>query len=129
MALLYEHGGVSIRLPNIIAMTDLNWTEELIKGTNMTESQRKLFKCQLDAPQVLLLHKDNKNIKGGVEFIDDVIIAKPKAKIFVNLLNDISNIFQEGLWPYRKYNITTVNSDTLAVSFPAIVEALLNIYQ
>jgi hypothetical protein len=61
--------------------------------------------------------------------MDDVIIARPRAKIFTTLLNDIAKIIKEGVWPYSLYNITYVDRDTEVVSFPKIVEALLNIYQ
>ena len=60
--------------------------------------------------------------------MDDIIIAKPKAKILQKLLNDIGKIIQEGVWPYSQYNITTINPDTLVVSFPNIVQALLTVY-
>ena len=43
-----------------------------------------------------MLHKDTKN---GIEFIDDFIVARPRARIFLSLLNDIAKITQDGKWP------------------------------
>jgi hypothetical protein len=36
---------------------------------------------------------------------------------------------KEGVWPYPSHNITTVDKDTEAVTFPAITETLINIFQ
>ena len=58
-----------------------------------------------------------------------MIVARPKAKIFERLLNDISSIIQDGRWPFPEYNITTLDLDSLIESFPNIVEALLNVYR
>jgi len=74
-----------------------------------------------------MLHRDK--IDKSFEVFDDVIIARPKAKIFVTLLNDIAKIINDGVWPYPYYNITTIDNDTEVVAFPSIVEALLNVYQ
>ena len=49
LALLYEHGGVSIRVPNIILMDGIAWAADLIEG-NIDESKKNTFNCQLDKP-------------------------------------------------------------------------------
>lgn len=74
-----------------------------------------------------MLHRDK--TEKTFELRDDVIIARPKAKILLTLLREIAEIIQKGVWPYSFYNITTINPDTEVVSFPKIVEALLNVYQ
>ncbi len=34
-----------------------------------------------------------------------------------------------GVWPYPNHNITTIDKDTEAITFPAITETLINIFQ
>jgi hypothetical protein len=53
--------------------------------------------------------------------IDDIIIARPKAKIFIALLNEIAEIGRGEKWPYPYYNVTTIDPDTQAISYPGIV--------
>lgn len=83
--------------------------------------------CGVRYPEAVLLHRDT--ARKAFEFRDDVVIARPKAKILLTLLNEIAEIVQRGAWPYSRYNVTTVDSDTEVVSFPSIAEALLNAYR
>jgi hypothetical protein len=66
-----------------------------------------------------MLHRDKPN--KNFDIMDDFIIARPRAKIFLTLLNEIAEIIQEGVWPYAYYNITTFDKDTEVVAFPSIV--------
>ena len=107
-------------------MNSIQWTQDLMNG-NITQNDRQTLSCGQGKPEVIMLHRDT--INTHFEVFDDVIIARPKAKIFVTLLNDIAKIIHDGVWPYPYYNITTFDKDTEVVAFPSIVEALLNIYQ
>jgi hypothetical protein len=53
LALLYEHGGVSIRLPNIMLLEGLGWVEDLMRGE---ETFRDALSCQLPDPDVIVIH-------------------------------------------------------------------------
>jgi hypothetical protein len=55
LALLFEHGGVSVRLPNILAMERLDWVKDLMRGSTKNPSA---LSCQLTAPSVVMLHRD-----------------------------------------------------------------------
>ncbi len=56
IALLYEHGGVSLRLPNIILTEKLDWAEAIINGKT---EEKSAFSCGLSTvPDVVLLHRD-----------------------------------------------------------------------
>ena len=46
LALLYQHGGVSIRLPNILLMEDLDWVDELMRGGNgLSRAGKRALSC------------------------------------------------------------------------------------
>ena len=97
-----------------------------MKGS-INETYGKSGSCGVLYPEAVMLHRDK--VQTAFEFGDDVIVARPKAKILLTLLNEIAEIIQRGAWPYSQYNVTTVNKDTEVVSFPGIAEALLNAYQ
>jgi hypothetical protein len=73
---------------------------------------------------VILAHR----FLDGFWFKDDFIAAKKRSALLRQVLKDLSRIAKEGKWPYPDYNITTVNLDTLVITFPSIVETLINIY-
>jgi hypothetical protein len=69
LALLYEHGGVSLRLPNIILTEKLDWAEAIINGKTLIQGKTKensalktgdrySFSCQTTVPDAVLLHRD-----------------------------------------------------------------------
>ncbi len=37
LALLFEHGGVAVRLPNLLLMNELDWVERLMEGKETVE--------------------------------------------------------------------------------------------
>jgi hypothetical protein len=78
-------------------MHGIAWTEELING-RVGEAQEQALSCGVPLPEVVMLHRDRP--QKGVEFMDDVIVARPRAKLFATLLNDIASILQAGVWPY-----------------------------
>jgi len=44
LAILYEHGGVSIRVPNIILMDGIGWVNDLIEG-NIKQAKKGSLYC------------------------------------------------------------------------------------
>jgi len=51
-----------------------------------------MLECHLSAPEVVMFHRDRD--KGDFDIIDDFIVARPKAKIFKKLMEEISKIIQ-----------------------------------
>lgn len=57
LALLYEHGGVAIRLPNILLMEGLGWVEDLMRGgSGLSKVGRRVLSCGLPATEVVVFH-------------------------------------------------------------------------
>ena len=56
LALLYEHGGVALRLPHIIMIDSISWAQDLIEARN-TSRIEKALSCNLPQPQVVLFHR------------------------------------------------------------------------
>jgi hypothetical protein len=78
-------------------MHGIGWAEALMNGSTK-ELHEQTLSCDVPFPEVVILHRNGTN--KTFEFMDDVIIARPRAKIFITLLNDIDRIMQEGVWPY-----------------------------
>ena len=126
LALLYEHGGIAIRLPSILLMEGLGWVEELLREGSPDGAERKALSCQLPDPQIVMLHEDRED--GSLWYRDDFVAAKPKARLFITLLKEIAKITKSGVWPYADFNITIFNHKLNVLSFPNIAETLINIF-
>jgi hypothetical protein len=56
LALLYEHGGVSLRLPNVMMLENLDWVENLLQG-KVSEEDRGVLSCQsYSGVEMVVLH-------------------------------------------------------------------------
>jgi hypothetical protein len=87
LALLYEHGGVAIRLPNILLMEGLGWVEELMREERVLEEiNQKALSCQIPGREVIMLHE---NKEDGLWYKDDFIAARPKSHLLKVLMSVI----------------------------------------
>lgn len=70
LALLIEHGGVSIKLPNIILLENIGWIEEIFRN------QGSDTLCKVENAEVFIFQTANG--KGILEYKEDIIVAAVK---------------------------------------------------
>jgi hypothetical protein len=56
LALLYEHGGVSLRLPNVMMLENLDWVEDLLQGQVSPEDEAVLSCKSYEGVEMVVLH-------------------------------------------------------------------------
>ena len=90
LALLYEHGGVAVLLPNILLMEGLGWVGEAMRGgSGLSRADRRAFSCGLPTADVLMFHE---GVGSSIWYKEDFVAAKPKATLFKVLMSMTAKI-------------------------------------
>jgi hypothetical protein len=98
LALLYEHGGVSIRLPNVLLMEGLGWVDGLMQGSRKLDNETmRGLSCRWPGPEMIVIHETRPK---GIWYKDDFIAARPKGRLLDILMHVIESIVADGVWPF-----------------------------